>query len=736
MSPLRLRWALLLWVLLGGVAGAGDHIRVVLDTSVSMNTNDGSHFAALSTLLLFDLSRINPPNDGSFEVLHFNRAADWQDPSRPPPTATEPPISANGGRQKLSNDLRNLMYEARATYFFPGLNAAINDLESRSVGLHDVRIVVLITDGLPTHKDREASLFSEQLESRIKGGIRLYVVAFGPKAAQSGEFFRSLLKDGGDLGDVFVDQDGSQLLDTMIAIFSRSFGYQAEATVTLPVSSVDLAGGGTPEEVALVVFHEQVVPPQVSLSAPANSTVNAPEPPLAGREAGASYTLQWVLRPDDGEFGLNTLSGHLAVLRPSELNLKVVPLNDPVHLALANRVHQLGVLVRPPTGDGDPGMVDLTFTLYRGRDALGGSKAATEIRLDHKGRLYGIEVQFPHDDKSEADFYEGSVEIRANRRERVVAALAGPTAHAMTIYSELAMQSSPNVADAQLAPEEGGGRFVKSGQIACAPFSLQLKAGDLPHPQKPTYSLRVRLAKTVYLRDALNRAHFSFDDLPLEPDGRPMIEPGGGDWYLGRQLSASELFAQHEVCVRVGRPQSGDATNPMEVPIAMVLAETPYDKLDVVESFTLNVFIPPPSFFARYRSLLLIGGLLIALCALVWYLRDQPTLPGDLCVAIAHQGASVGLVSVPLEPASLLSSWFGWVGERPLRAPGESQTLGWVRPVDGELFQFRPGKNVNLSSEPPGKENPGNKRRISLSARRIYRLECEDIVYLFRMEYQ
>ena len=52
-------------------AQAANHVRVVLDLSISMRHNDSGRLAKLSTLLLFDLVRPNPTLGDSFDVTPF-----------------------------------------------------------------------------------------------------------------------------------------------------------------------------------------------------------------------------------------------------------------------------------------------------------------------------------------------------------------------------------------------------------------------------------------------------------------------------------------------------------------------------------------------------------------------------------------------------------------------------------------------------------------------------------------
>ena len=65
------------------------HVRVVLDLSQSMTTNDPGRMAILSTILLHDLVRANTSLGNTFEVIPFDLDWQWSDPSAPPPVSRQ-----------------------------------------------------------------------------------------------------------------------------------------------------------------------------------------------------------------------------------------------------------------------------------------------------------------------------------------------------------------------------------------------------------------------------------------------------------------------------------------------------------------------------------------------------------------------------------------------------------------------------------------------------------------------
>src|SRR6185295_13944927 len=222
-------------------AQAETHVRVVLDTSQSMRTNDPARLATLSTLLLHDLAQTNSTLGDSFEVVPFHPTQRWASPADPPPIGTGPRLRADyRNRTALARSLGALAYDARWTYWYPGLREATAELEATPGGAADGRVLVLVTDGLPEDltRDAEEERIRKDLLPRLRAaGIRLYVLGFGPEAAPHRAFFDELVNGPGgvSLGKVFVDPDGSRLVENMIELFSQGFGYTQAGPWTLPV---------------------------------------------------------------------------------------------------------------------------------------------------------------------------------------------------------------------------------------------------------------------------------------------------------------------------------------------------------------------------------------------------------------------------------------------------------------------------------------------------------------------
>lgn len=732
-------------------AGAAEHVRVVLDVSSSMAANDPGRLALLSTALLHDLARPNPSLGDSFEVLPFDQNWVWRSPADPPPETMGTRVLPQPDRAAFLRHLLGLDYTARMTYFYPGLKQAIEDLEALPRHAHDVRVVVLVTDGLPERhvREHEARLLRERLVPRLEaGGMRLYVLAFGKQAFDHRGFFDQLVVgDGGArLGEVFVDRDGSRMLAHMLQIFSRSFGYAPDVAHQLPVARLDLEGGTTPERVAAVVLAEgQSKVPSLRLRDPAGGGINAPEGVRGAKVPGAGYAQTWVLSPTAGfyEFDTDVLRGTVAVLRPTKLRLEILP-TPPARQALrtmAETPFALRVLVQPPAGaTGDPGPVEISFrpngrrvgSEYEWVGDLGAPPAGPgDVRPE--GRVYEIEVEFPRQPEPEEEFYGGYLEVEARRGEAVVGSLVGPHAYRLDVYAPLSIVPSPSLGDA-VPSASSVPQALAAREQGCARFALDQDSGRLPHPDDPHYPVRSVLDLPAPTPAPLNEATFTLDGLPLEPADRPRSQPG--EWYLGRELSREELLGNHRICVRVGRPKTGNPGQPLSLPVRFTLMESPYDDFGVIRDFAFKVVIRPPGLLERWRSLIALILTPLLVLAGLWYLRGRPDFPDDLRVSLARGGSPDRLQPVELGEGSLLARLFGLVRSRALAVPGEGRRLGWLRPVDDELFKLRPVRGGVVEDPESGDRLPARARQVSLAAHRTYRLRIGEASYWVRLEYR
>jgi hypothetical protein len=736
----------LLAVLLAVPAAAETHVRVVLDTSKSMRTNDPARLATLSTLLLYDLARTNSTMGDSFEVIPFHSTQKWARPADPPPAGTGAHIHAGpGNRAALARSLGDLHYDADWTYYYPGLREAISGLEATSGGASDVRVLVLVTDGLPedaTRDEEEKRIQADLLPRLQAAGIRLYVLAFGPQAYSHRTFFDDLLKGPGGtrLGEVFVDPDGSRLVETMIQMFSHSFGYTQRGPWSLPVGSIDLTGGETCPRVAVVLFWKTPQPPVLALRSPKGGAVNAPGGVLEGREKGASYQMEWVLAPRSGPHPIDPTSpgATVAVLCPALLSLEIRSASGgPVRQVMAGQEVKLQALVKPAAGGkGDPGEVDLFYQAHGSR--TGGTFSWSQEpdappAYDHgtavpEGRFYSIYPKWQEPEEGQP-FYVGYLEVTARRGAKIVASLTGPHAQPIEVYPQVAIAPVPALGDA-LPDSSTTVRALGRWERGCARFQLDLRAGRLPEPE---YSLRAVLPASTPLTGGLAGASFSLDGRPLEVDGKP--GPYSSVWTRGRSLKRAELLGKHEVCIQVSKPTAGNPGKPYELPVELTLLASPYDTFHVVEPFQLKALIAPPTGLERWGARAAVGLSLLGLLATFWFLRGRPDLPHDLRVAVGRADSQAGLTSQELGEASLASRLLGLVEERPVFSDGGGLKLGVLKPVRDGLYRFRPARGMDV------KTLDGNALEMdgvwtSLAVHRIYRLQSGKNELLLRVEYQ
>jgi hypothetical protein len=730
-------------------AQGGDHVRVVLDVSRSMSGNDPGRLALLSTALLLDLANPNTTRgDDSFVVLPFDQAWAWSNPEAPVPVSRRSPLPFDSRRREdFLRQLSELPYDAAMTYFLPGLEAALSDLE-RAAKAGDRKVIVLVTDGVPEKptRDREAELFRQRVIPDLEQlGARLYVLAFGPEAASNRGFFDGLVRGSGgaNLGAVFVDPDGQELLRHMAALFGTSFGYSPDPP--LPVSatsSLDLHGGKEPERVAVVVTQPgPAAAPDLGLGPPPGGVLNAPDGLRRARQTGASFALQWVLAPSPGRHSFSTSAtiGSVAVLRPSAVTLSLLP--TPPHLQVVRTVAEtpfpLKVLVQSKAGGGDPGPVQLSFRIA-GERALReqppfswvGNPQAPVAGLgaaSTNGRVYDIVTKFPPNKNGRRELYPGHLELTAQRGAAIVGTLSGQHAHRIEVYPFLALAPLPSAANAR---DSALRRF----ETGCTEFQLTLDGGELPHPERPRYSLRATLDESIRFEGELHGAGVTLDGLSLEVEKQPAPEPG--PWYRGRELDREQLLGKRRVCIQLGKPTQGDPARPLELPVRFSLLEVPYDDFPVVKPFTLRVLVAPPGFWQRWGTLLLLGSALLSLLALAWYLRAKPDFPADLGFTLVREGSTQERAFQPLPDVTLARRLLGVVGERPLRDGLRDRTLGWLRPVDRELFQLRLPRGAQIEAVEPGGPVPLEGRRATLSAHRVYRVRTQEGAFLLRVEYR
>jgi hypothetical protein len=719
-------------------AERGDHVRVILDNSRSMLQTDRPRLAALSTALLFDLANPNLSRADTFEVHAFESKwplGYWK--SGPPPVHTRVPlIPKHAERQAFVQALNQLPYDSWNTYYYPVLKTVIDGLKHTPGGLDDRRVIVLVTDGQP--EDPDINLIRQDLLKELQPNhIRMYVLAFGPEAAnpKAQDKMRALLSGPG-VGDLIFDPTGNDMLENMIKIFSNSFGYTAGVPLTVSgPQPLDLDGGQTPPRVAVVSYWKKPKAPVLSLGPPPKGLVNMAEGLHTAEETGASFSMGWTLSPNRGSYTLggDSPGSIVAVLRPASLvmSIRPQPPNPQTVLTMANVEFRLRAWVRPGNGaKGDPGN-DLEFS-YQLHGPRNGDDYEWDLRREGAsnpngespgdGRFYDIAPIFPPDRRADArEFYEAWLTADVARKSAVL----GSMRHRVLVYPFLQLTPTPPRVDAMI---QGQMRPIGPGDLACGTFKMSLD-GALSHPNRPVYSVQAVIDGKLFGDPRLSRAQFLLDGLALDYAGSPRPKPG--EWYTGRRLTRDQLLTKHEVCFQGGRPKTADPGTPAEIPIEFRLMEAPYDSLPAIQPLTLGALIAPPSFSEKYAAALAIALGLLTMLLLAWYTRYRATLSPAMVWSVARHGGIGALTPEALGEGRLLPRLLGLVVERPAYLENGAFTVGWVRPIDGDLYAFRPSRGVSVEGE--AWDSSGHR----LSVHRCYKARCaERGEYDFWLEYR
>lgn len=696
-------------------AESRDHIRVVLDLSKSMRANDPGRMAILATLLLYDLAQPNPSRGDSFKIIPFKPDWTWKDPKAAPPTDNGPFITAEGlERGPFAARVRSLAYEARQTHFYPGLRAALADLKATPEG--DSRTIVLVTDGVPEAltQDKEARSIEKELLPQLEAQkARLYVLGFSAEAVTHKAFF-DLMTRNDTLGKSFFDPKGEHLLETMLDVFGESLGYEVDRPLPLPgVSSLVLsAGGGLPKAAVVVLAQGAATAPGLRLAPPPNLRNGLASETLPG----AAYTLGWVLSPAPGSqaFATDIKRGSVAVLRPIKVRLAIRP--EPPHTqaarTMAGKPLPLQVEASNEYG-GAPGRLDLQFRL-QGPGWTERPEAPPQPGQTLPGTagvIFRIPALFPANEPPEV-LYQGSVSVEARRGLKVLGRLPAP--HPVEVYPFLALAPFPRLLE--IDPKAAA---LHRGDERCAAFRLSLGGGHLPHA--PAYTLKATLvpADPASMNREFRRSSFTLDGLPLRFSGHPGDFPGA--WYEGKPLSSAQLLEEnHELCMKVGSPRSTDPAKPLDLPVRLVFAQSPYDDFDVIEPLVLRVRLAAPA-LSRLDGVLLALLAAWALAAL-WYLRGGPRLAPDLVVALGPDEDSARMTKAASGTVAWQGGWRGMLhGERPI-LDGQGRPLAWIRPLENRLYALRLPPGARLENVETGElaRSVGNLAMVSVH--RVYRL--------------
>jgi len=708
---------------------AASHVRVILDTSGSMKSNDSPRLAILSALLLYDLTHMNLSMDDSFAVLPFDLGMrSWT--SGPPPVVGSRWIrAAHNKRSEFVNAIRSIEYKAPNTYYFPYLLAALTDLQQAG-SRDDQRVIILVTDGVPEDPDREI-IRRELLPQVQRENIKLYVLALGPQATPHQDAIREVLGGSSSAGQLLVDPDGTMLPQKMIEIFSRSFGYTAESgTMNAPSVTVDLEGRQTPDRVAVVLFWRNAREPELRLRSVPDGDVNAPDGIRTGMVVGGSYATTWVLAPTPGPHRVNSLSigASLVVLRPATLMIEVQPMTAgaQTYSAISKTPLHLRVLVRPIGGTlGDPGPVQLSFQTHGPRQGTGfawdGERLAPQGAGTgtSDGRYFYIAPVFLRGPTPPQSFYDGYLTIEVRRNESVIGALSGSQAYHLTVYPYLQLQPEP---PSDYAKVNGQQRSLSRHELGCTSFKFHIE-GNLPHPERPSYSFRAFVESAAASDIPVLGAEYTLDDEAITSDSTPRHRHS--DWITGHVLSGNELQnGKHELCVLLEDPHLADVSQTVNLNVRFILLEAPYDGSQIVDPFNLKVLIVPANWFERYSAWLALALGTLLLLLQVWYQRFRPEIPSNLRLMIGNPP-----VLTTLGEGSLHQRWLGLIVNRQLLADDGNRRLGWLRPVTKELYALRPERKVQV--EPA--EYSG--REIIMAVNRYYHVKTESEEYDLRLQY-
>jgi hypothetical protein len=735
------------------------HVRVIQDTSLSMSGtgsrpgNDPGRLAILATELFYDLVRPSLGVDGTFRVIPFPRSNPWTNKSSPPSGTGTPVEPGPPGRQREEFMARmdRLPYDSAQTFFYPGLSQAIRELDGAPGGDDARRVIVLVTDGLPDDRD-EMRFIQQDLLPRLQSStrrIQLYILAFGPVLYAPNnpkQFFDDLA--GSD--NVFTDQNGSELPQHMIEIFGRSFGYVADVAGG---STLDLARGATLERAAVVALWRPHFSgtPDFRLSGPSvgRAGLNNPNGLVHADVPAATYALRWILRPPAGTLNFTstgTAPTKIAVLRPVEIALSVKPGRPGARADQAMALSQmdLKVVVKPVGGGaGEPPPVNISFTVFgpRVKDTSGTERYAWEdkdfgpansgvspgVFVRGEGTLYDIKPRFTKE--PEAASYTGYIEILAKSGDAVVASLRWPDAHSVEVYPSIQIAAFKSEDDAL---KDGRSQTLGRFDQGCAEFDFKLIKGRLPD----LFSVRASLPSSLIFDGPLAGANITADaatvqNYPLPAGQRPQV------WSNGRGFTPQTLLATHKVCVEIARQTA--AKPDVRIPINFTLMKAPYDGFPVIQTFTLKASVAQPG-LERWLSALTIALAIATILILLWYLRFVAAFPDDFRAVV---GADSGLPALKVARMGEGSIWGRVLRlrlDRPLFASGGNRRIGWVRPIEEDLYRFKPDRSISkIEEHAAGEWRPLNRDSegcVDVRARRLYRCTLSGANQLFRLEFE
>jgi hypothetical protein len=734
------------------------HIRVIVDTSMSLHDNDPNGYVKTATAMFYDLAwKLLNVND-TFKVVLFDPK--WGKTPEPPESVGKQlaPGRGEGERSDFVQEMLNTEYESPWTYFSPCMYWAAKDLEKEG-GSNAQKIIVLVTDGVPD--DHTIQFDQAKLKALVpelnRGGIKVYILAFGPSVAKNWfddtfQFGRA----GGTSGETFVGENASNLLDNMLEIFSRSFGYTRQNATNQ--SSVDVTQGTTRERAVVVALYKPGDQPGFALTAPSGSAVGSggrfevrgkPDPhPHKNKDARAvSYAFQWLTQPAKGSYGFKATGAtpiQLAVLWPSALDIQLRAYgNNPIDAVMADKPAPMEVVVSPSGGaGGDPGDIRVKFHLHylkqnddaethadaQDHSAADTGKVITNTSGTVMGKVFLIQPTFLSLDVAHGKVYQGYIDIKVTRGDsETVLAQKGDQMYPVQVYPYVSFQPSPP----SLALKVGAREALRNGESGCNEFHFQLQ-GKSNSLAEGNYTLGVRVEPAVPSGGGWRGARVKFDNQELDMASKSL-------WQASFPFDPSHLAARtHSVCVQVGSPTRAETNNNLTLHFGVwPRTDERYQRLNVVDDLNARVSIEAPDFWHIWRPwlLFLLTLLLMYLTYLFWRLRQ--VLPPDMAVSLADGAGK--LTPARLGEASLMARWLGLPQDRQVIALSGDRTLGSVRPLTEELYVFVPAKGfgsvmVEENGEWRQREPRGDGSWL-LEAGKRYRVGTSSDSRYFRLEY-
>nr|VFJ49850.1 MAG: hypothetical protein BECKDK2373C_GA0170839_10276 [Candidatus Kentron sp. DK] len=761
--------SLLCLILIAGGAMAENHVRVILDLSQTMRGNDGNRNAVLSTLLLHDLVAPNTDGGDSFAVLPFDTRWRWKNLSTPP-AQTRPSIRATSGkRAEFVKSIKGLNYDARCTYFYPGLKKAIDDLKAKKPSASANQVIVLVTDGVPDNpctlnrvpvgppsRTEEKRRIIDELVPRInEAGIALYVLAFGNEAVRNKAFFDEITKKLAINTSIRIDPDGKKLIPHMRGIFEQAFGFETQKQVKLGSSPVplDLNSKADPFRAAVLAHVPFGHLSNIDLKPPSKGNLNA-HFPLCAKELGGSYCVQWVRSPGKGKYRLfgrfkKPAKGKVTVLIPVKLDLNIVPWNPKKKFplpsftiadrAMATKKFVFGASVTTKHGGVAPGDVTLEYrysflnpegeTLWSRWQAPPPNQTAR----DGAARIYPLPITFPANARDEGKGYDSQVEIVIRRGSAELLRKEGRQAHTVRVWPFLSLRPMPDAAYA------GAGSLLEENQQGCAEFQFQVESGL---SDEESFSITGEPDIPAAAKGPLDKARFSLDGIDLLPAGPlPSGSTAAESWPKGLNRTLADLQDTHSMCVTLGRPLKG-VDRPIIIETRFRLNASPYDDYDVVAPFRFKIRVGKPSAWARYGAVGLMTLIALLVLFLLYYTRFRPILPGDFRYRLWVDGedSRPPAEATGLPRVSAFRRALGMSYRYDIQA-ADGQQIANLRPTrKGALFTLDTDTGAMVTPleggetlQPRGRFSGG--RSWSIEAGRDYRIETENRRWLFRTEY-